>query len=165
MSMMSPWPEVPLLRSGAVSIRPADGGDLAAVLELLRECDLPAADLGLQFGAQYVVAQTPQGSLIAVAGIEEYGRCGLLRSVAVAGPWRGLGLGEQLSRERLAWAQRNGLEEVFLLTTTAAGYWPRFGFQEVSRDSVPEALQASAEWRGACPASATVMRVALDPPG
>jgi amino-acid N-acetyltransferase len=150
-----------LLRSGAVSIRPADGSDLAAVLELLRECDLPAADLALQFGERYVVAHAPQGSLIAVAGIEEYGRCGLLRSVAVAPPWRGQGLGERLARERLDWARRRGLEEVFLLTTCAAAYWPRFGFQEVSRDLVPAKLHESAEWNGACPSSATVMRLPL----
>lgn len=50
---------------------------------------------------------------------------------------------------------------VFLLTTTAEHYFPRFGFACVSRDSVADAVKASPEFKGACPASAIAMRKSL----
>lgn len=46
---------------------------------------------------------------------------------------------------------------VFLLTTTAAPFFPRFGFERIGRESVPPALHAPGDFRGACPASADVM--------
>ncbi len=48
-----------------------------------------------------------------------------------------------------------------LLTTTAEDWFPRFGFVRIARDAVPAALHASAELRGACPASAAVMQKPL----
>ena len=44
------------------------------------------------------------------------------------------------------------------LTTTAERFFPRFGFERITRDDVPASVQASIEFREACPASATVMR-------
>ncbi|HET9726048.1 MAG TPA: hypothetical protein VFP28_03965, partial [Gemmatimonadales bacterium] len=51
-----------------------------------------------------------------------------------------------------------GVRDVYLLTTTAEHYFPRLGFACVGRETVPAALQASAEFTGACPVSAVVMR-------
>jgi amino-acid N-acetyltransferase len=43
---------------------------------------------------------------------------------------------------------------VALLTETAAGWFPRFGFHPVDRAALDPALAASAELAGACPATA-----------
>ncbi len=86
----------------------------------------------------------------------------LLRSVAVVGAEEGRGVGEALVRRTLSTAAAQGVREVYLLTTTAAGYFPRFGFQVVERSALPAALEASTELRGACPASATAMRLTLE---
>ena len=43
---------------------------------------------------------------------------------------------------------------VALLTETAAGWFPRFGFHLVDRAALDPALAASAELAGACPATA-----------
>jgi amino-acid N-acetyltransferase len=51
-----------------------------------------------------------------------------------------------------------GVREVYLLTTTAEHYFPRLGFACVDREAVPRAVQGSAEFTGACPATAVVMR-------
>jgi amino-acid N-acetyltransferase len=59
----------------------------------------------------------------------------------------------------LARARALGLRELYLLTTTAAGYFPRFGFETVGREALPPVLSASEELRGACPASAIAMRL------
>ena len=50
-----------------------------------------------------------------------------------------------------------GLREVFLLTTSAADYFPRFGFVRLNRREVPSDIQASALFQ-ACPRTAVAMR-------
>ena len=50
---------------------------------------------------------------------------------------------------------------VYLLTTTADGFFPRFGFSRITRDDVPDSVKGSVEFRSACPASAVVMRKVL----
>jgi amino-acid N-acetyltransferase len=50
---------------------------------------------------------------------------------------------------------------VFLLTTTAEAFFPKFGFEQIQRIDVPISLQASVEFQSACPASAIVMRKRL----
>lgn len=59
-------------------------------------------------------------------------------------------------------ARAEGLADVTLLTTTAADYFTRFGFHVIPRESAPEAVRASVEFREACPETATVMIRALD---
>jgi amino-acid N-acetyltransferase len=48
-------------------------------------------------------------------------------------------------------------EALYLLTTTAEGYFPKLGFERISRGDVPASIQASVEFTSACPASAIVM--------
>jgi amino-acid N-acetyltransferase len=75
--------------------------------------------------------------------------------------WRGSGVGSRLIDLALREARTRGIEDVFLLTTTAEHYFPRFGFACVSREVVREEVKASMEFQGACPASAIVMRKTL----
>jgi len=93
--------------------------------------------------------------------VEVYGAAGLLRSVAVHPGQRGTGLGQALTRAAADLARGAGVEELYLLTTTAEGFFPRLGFERVERGELPAALGASAELRGACPASAVAMRLRL----
>lgn len=144
-------------------LRPARPGDRAALEALLRAAELPGEGLDEQFPAGYAVAEDA-GALMGAAGIERYQGNGLLRSVVVAPRWRGRGLGERLVRDRLAWARAQGLGTVYLLTTTAAGYFPRLGFVPVERAEVPAALRASREFASVCPASAAVLALPLTPP-
>jgi amino-acid N-acetyltransferase len=57
----------------------------------------------------------------------------------------------------IAEAESRGIRGLYLLTTTAERYFPSFGFREVPRDQVPDDVRETAEFRSACPASATVM--------
>jgi amino-acid N-acetyltransferase len=50
------------------------------------------------------------------------------------------------------------LAQVYLLTTTAQAFFARLGFEIIERSSVPETVQQSVEFKGACPASAIAMR-------
>jgi amino-acid N-acetyltransferase len=76
----------------------------------------------------------------------------------------GRGIGETLTRNRLSWARHEGLRALYLLTETAAEYWPRFGFVRIERASAPDAIRGSPEWAGGCPASAVAMRLDLGAP-
>ena len=138
-------------------LRGARAHDRGQVGALLREARLGEEDLETAFPGGYVVAESG-GRIAGVAGVERYGPHALLRSVAVAEVLRGSGVGEALVRDRLAAAEAEGAEDVWLLTTTAERWFPRFGFVRVERAAIPAPLQASAEVSHACPASAAVLR-------
>ena len=99
-----------------------------------------------------------EGKPVGVVGLEQYGGDALLRSVAVDGSWRGTGLGRTLVDTALEAARAAGVRGMYLLTTSAERYFPRFGFERITRENVPDSLNASVEFRGACPASAVIMR-------
>jgi amino-acid N-acetyltransferase len=147
-----------------IEIRAATAEDRDAVEALLRRTKLPPDGLDDQFGDGYAVAQE-DGRIVGAAGVEVYGRYGLLRSVAVDPDAQGRGLGERLTRERLAWARARGLESVYLLTNTAAGYFPRIGFTPVSRAEVPEEIRRSLQFAAVCPSMAAVLTLRLEAEG
>ena len=139
----------------SVSLRRAEHADQEAVTTLLRDSELPIDGVA-EWLDQFWVAEH-QGRLVGIAGMEQYGDSGLLRSVAVVPEWRRSGIGRTLVERVLEEGRTAGVREVYLLTTTAEHYFPRLGFGCVDRETVPAALRASAEFRGACPASAVVM--------
>lgn len=142
------------------SLRPARASDYHAVRDLLADAKLPADGLDEQFADGYVVAEH-EGSIIGAEGIEVYGRYGLLRSAVIDASHRGRGLGEQLTIDRIEWARGRGLKAVYLLTTTAAPFFRKLGFEVVERAGAPAELQASKEFASVCPSSATCMKLDL----
>ncbi len=142
-----------------VVIRAATAADLRAVHELLREAKLPLDGVPADL-ANFLVA-VRDGMVVGAIGLERYRESALLRSAVVHPTMRGLGVGECLVTALLESARALGIRDMVLLTTTAEGWFPRFGFSRISRDAVPAAMHASAELQGACPASAVVMRCAL----
>lgn len=137
----------------------ARADELPAVLELLDRSALPRD--GLVDNMAFAFVARDGGQLVGSAAIERYDDAGLLRSVAVDQGYRGQGLGAQLVGAALERARQEGLRSVYLLTTTAPEYFPRFGFRPVPRADVAQAVQESLEFTSACPASALVMRAEL----
>lgn len=136
------------------SATPADRTDVEA---LLQAASLPLD--GVPEGLSgYMVAEVEGEGVVGVAGLELYGEAALLRSTAVAAGWRNAGVGRVLVEEVLDRAKREGAVDVYLLTTTAESWFPKFGFRCITREEVPVAVAASVEFQGACPDSATVMR-------
>jgi amino-acid N-acetyltransferase len=142
----------------AMHIEAASAGTYDEIEQLLSVLSLPTAGLRDQFPRAYAVAIT-RGSVVGCAGLEIYEDAGLLRSVAVVGAHQGTGIGRALVAERLAAAKRQGLEAVYLLTTTAAEFFVRLGFVPANRAEVPPALASSPEFASACPASAACLRL------
>jgi amino-acid N-acetyltransferase len=143
----------------STTIERAQREDLASVLALLERHGLPVDGAASMSDALVVARQN--GQIVGAAGLELYAQGALLRSVVVDASVQGQGLGQQLTEAALALALARGVPTVFLLTTTADGFFPRFGFERISRDEVPESVQQSVEFQSACPASAVVMRKQL----
>jgi amino-acid N-acetyltransferase len=136
---------------------PQDWPEIAA---LLATVDLPLAGAEAYLSDFFLTFR--DDVLIGTAGLERYGDIALLRSVAVASTERGHNLGKALVQRLLAYAASLEVRQVVLLTTTAADFFLRFGFQPISRTEFPLAAQSSVEFREACPAFATAMSLVLE---
>jgi N-acetylglutamate synthase-like GNAT family acetyltransferase len=139
-----------------MKIRDATNSDFPAVEQLLLASKLPVEGVRENFSS-FIVAEEA-GVLTGAIGLEKYGSVALLRSAVVSPANRGTGVGRRLVESVLERANENGIDELYLLTTTAEKYFPRFGFTPTTRSAVPESVTASAEFRGACPDTAVVMR-------
>lgn len=142
-------------------IRPARSSDWPSIRGLLEARHLPTGGAETHLPDFLVATSQTSGVVLGVAGLERYGDIGLLRSVAVVDDLAGKGLGTALVRALLERARGDGVRDVFLLTTTAADWFPRFGFTIARREDLPDVLNASEELRGACPSSAVAMRTAF----
>lgn len=142
-----------------VSIERAAVDDGPAILQLLSNSALPVDGL-LDHLTTAIVARA-NGRVVGCAALEVYQDGGLLRSVAVEAAAKGQGIGTQLTRSALDLANTLGVATVYLLTTTAEGFFPKFAFQRIARELVPASVQRSVEFRSACPSTAIVMRKVL----
>jgi amino-acid N-acetyltransferase len=142
-----------------VRIERARREDLDAVFELLRGHQLPLDGLRDHLATTIVARQDAR--ILGTAALEVYSEGALLRSVAVAPAAQGRGLGRELTGKALRLAGEAGVPAVFLLTTTAEGFFSKFGFEPIERSEVPASVQASVEFRSACPSTAIVMRKRL----
>ena len=147
------------IRINPMLIEAARAGDLPEVRTLLERHRLPLD--GVDEHVETMVVARDGSHIVGTAALELYADGALLRSVAVDPAVQGRGLGHQLTEAALRMAQAHGADTVFLLTTTAERFFPKLGFEPISRADVPDSVQASVEFRSACPASAVVMRKRL----
>jgi N-acetylglutamate synthase-like GNAT family acetyltransferase len=142
-----------------MKIRSAEAADFPAIHALLEANGLPT-DGVQELLADFVVAEDGL-DVIGVAGVERCGEYGLLRSVAVDARWRSHGVARRLVDRLIETSRVRGLRALYLLTETAVGYFPNFGFETTTREAVPASIRATHEFTQACPASATVMKLPL----
>jgi amino-acid N-acetyltransferase len=143
------------------TIRSATTQNLDAVIDLLKKADLPVADVHKVFGENYGIA-VMNDSIVGTVGIERHGDVGLFRSAVVRGDLQGKKIGEALTLNRIEWAKARGIKALYLLTVSAADYFPRFGFTAIDRNEVPSEIATTWEFTELCPDSATVMLLKLD---
>jgi len=145
----------------SVTIRAAEAAEATAVRELLRASELPVDCVPDDLADFLVATRGDVPAIVGTIGLERYGDVALLRSAAVRASERGAGVGEALVERVMAHARTTGVRTLVLLTTTAERWFPRFGFRRIERSAAPSALKASAEFQGACPASAITMSLEL----
>jgi amino-acid N-acetyltransferase len=142
-----------------VDVERATHDDLSAIERLLIANQLPID--GVRQCLETALIVRDNGRVIACAAFERYPSGALLRSVAVDKAYRGHGLGQRLTGAALTLARERGAQAAYLLTTTAAGFFPRFGFETIDREEVPADVRTSVEFTSACPATARAMRADL----
>ena len=146
--------------SGAtVTLRRADESALSDVETLLAENDLPSADVRTSPARFYVGYDGDDR--VGIGGLERYGPDGLLRSVVVERSARGNGYGTALCDALERRARAEGVERLYLLTTTAAAFFAARGYEELERSDAPAAIRETSEFDELCPASAACMRKSL----
>lgn len=142
-----------------VIIESVGANDHAAILSLLENAELPIAGASDHFSS-FLVARDGD-KIVGCIGLEAHGDVALLRSLAASNAVRGGGVGRRLVESLIVRARADGVSVLYLLTTTADGYFPRFGFERITRGEIDERLQVSEELQGACPNSAICMRLGL----
>lgn len=143
-----------------ISIAPAEPADRPAIESLLEANGLPLDGLDLALPTALVAREGT--SLAGCAAFEPYGSAGLLRSVCVASNLRGTGVGRALVAAAEDEARSLGISELFLLTETAADWFPRLGYERTTREAAPADMAASPEFTSACPVSAAVLHKRLE---
>lgn len=153
-----PIPIVPesYIPESTVSYTIAGEDNVEAIVTLLKTNNLPVKDLGT--GQRMFLVAISDGKTVGCVAVEMYGTVGLLRSLAVNNDFRGKGIGQKLVTEAEIWSFDNGLKSLYLLTTTAAGFFPKIGWSNVDRETVPESIAGSTEFTSECPSTAVCMK-------
>jgi amino-acid N-acetyltransferase len=138
--------------------------DLTDLRPLLASAGLPVEALEDALPDGLLVARSG-GSLIGAVALQPAGVDALLRSLVVHPDWRGRGLGEALVTTVEALARARGVGRLYLLTETAAGFFPRHGYEPAARGAVPDGVAATAEFRSVCPETAVCLGKILDAGG
>ena len=144
-------------------IERATPADLPAAEQLLAAAGLPLE--GAAEALSRGIFARDGERVVGAAGLERYGESGLLRSVVVAPDRRGTGLGRDIVREAERLARQDGIRDLYLLTETAVGWFPRLGYEVVDRPVAAAAVGQSIEFTTVCRDTGVAMRRRLGSPG
>lgn len=144
----------------SLTVRKADRESIDRVESLLEANGLPYQDVRAKSESFFIAYAGT--ACIGTGGVEMYGSNGLLRSVVITDSSRGQGYGTALCDALEEYARTNGVEELYLLTTTATRFFRRCGYEETARENAPANIQQTSEFTDLCPNSATCMRKNLD---
>jgi amino-acid N-acetyltransferase len=137
-------------------IAPVIPHDEVALATLLQMADLSTEDVTPEMLEHFLVAHLDK-ALVGCVGLEVLEEAGLLRSVAVDEAHRGTGLGKELVAAMEEHAKDAGVRELYLLTTTAEGFFAGLGYRKASRDQAPAGIAGTAQFSSLCPSSSTFM--------
>ena len=134
----------------------AHPGDKPIVQQLLAACALPFEDI-TPAHLQHFLVVPYQTNLVGVIGLELLGSFALLRSLAVHIDFRGQKIASQLTKRAEAYAQSHEVKSLYLLTTTAEGFFTKQGYHTMDRNAVPVVVRETTEFRCICPSTAKCM--------
>lgn len=136
-------------------MRPTPG-----VKALLAANQLPVSDLD---GTATIVlfGCVTDEQLHGIVGLDVHGDGALLRSLAVSEARRGTGLGAALLAHAEQFAAQQGIRTLYLLTTTAEGFFARHGYRPMLRAEAPAFIAATSQFSQLCPSSSAFMAKSL----
>ena len=133
-----------------------DDPDLVAALSAEK---LPTDDL-MEAGRLFFRFEE-NGVLLGFGGLELVGDNALLRSIVVPPRSRGHGAGKHITGQLLDQAAERGITEIYLLTTSAAGFFEAAGFRRIQREAAPAQILATRQASSLCPANAVLLKRSL----
>lgn len=128
------------------------------IINLLKENTLPVDDIGENTS---LFGFMDDNTLLGSAGLEVFDDCALIRSISIQKSLQGKGFGVILQKELEQVAQSKNIRCLYLLTTTAEGFFKKQGFITIQRDEVPATIRSTSEFSSVCPSSAIVMKKIL----
>ncbi len=121
---------------------------------------LPVEDLELP--DRHFFAFRDSDTVIGFVGWEDAGdRAALFRSLVVLPAARGRGWGKVMTQWAMEQLAGRGVDEVWMLTTTADAFAVHLGFERVDRSAAPESIQRTRQFAGLCPSTAILLRKSL----
>jgi len=122
-----------------IKVEAATLTDAPSIYGLLTACDLSISEV-LEPGTVYLVVRQGE-KVIGVCGLEFDGDCALLRSVAVDGNARGLGIARALIDDALRELHRRSIRMLFLFSKDTGAYFEKLGWVEVPVSEAADALR------------------------
>jgi L-amino acid N-acyltransferase YncA len=132
----------------------------SAVKRLLAESNLLSSDLTPDHLKDFFGCGSTE-RLTGVVGLEIYGKVALLRSLAVTQDCRASGYRKALVAEAERYAWSRGVNEMYLLTSTAERFFERLRYKRASREAAPDAIRRTREFAELCPSSSAFMMKTL----
>lgn len=139
--------------SQSIIITPLESLD--SLIESLRAEGLPHTDLDEPEREFWQLQQG--GCVVGYVGVEGTTPDRLLRSFVVLPSHRRGGHGSAALALIETIMVSRGVQSLHLLTTTAAPFFQRLGFESLDRALAPGAIQQSLEFRSICPSTASYM--------
>lgn len=145
-----------------MTLAPVERGSskFAAFETALAAAGLPVIDLDAD-GAQYFAFEHRDDEPLAFVGMVTFDKEGLLRSLVVPQSQRGQSHGTYAIDAISQFARRQGVRQLWLLTTHAERYFIRQGFRIIHRKDAPATIAASRQFSSTCPDTAVLMCLTL----
>ncbi|WOK05482.1 arsenic resistance N-acetyltransferase ArsN2 [Imperialibacter roseus] len=142
----------------SIQFRLIKPSELAVATALLEQASLVVSDISEKVK---LFGLFSDNSLLALAGLEVFGNEALLRSVCVPAQEKAKGYGQQIIRTLENDAARNGITDLYLLTTTASKFFERIGYKVADRNTASDAIKNTSEFSDLCPSTAVFMHKTL----
>jgi amino-acid N-acetyltransferase len=133
----------------------ASPSDESQIRNLLSRFNLPFEDIREHL-SHFIIARK-EDKIIGCVGLEAHGPYGLVRSLAVAEEYRGMGIARILCARLMENASKLSIDNLYLLTETAAGFFEKLGYYRVDRNEAPDAIKSTREFTLLCPSTASFM--------
>lgn len=141
-----------------MNIVPASQNSFTAAIDLLKKNNLPTEDI--TSGTQLFVVEEGD-EVVATVAVEYDYNDALLRSLSVSEEKRKSGIGAELVSFIEDYVQKQGVQNIFLLTTTAADFFSKRGYKIIDRSNVPDFIKNTKEYSVICALSSALMKKKL----
>lgn len=141
--------------SGQLIIKTAGLEHLNLIKDILVKESLPSSDVVLDIINIYLFYEDKD--LIGITGLESFKHYGLLRSVVVIDKFKHKGFGRDICELTIEKARDMDIKELYLLTSTAEGFFKTLGFNTTDRAHTPQFIQSTTEFKSLCPDTAACM--------